>query len=143
MGGLGLYYGPTPPQLELQRIVESPNCPHLDTGRAGKRASSSRDRVLVRDDDRGSGGVLGFALWWWIRRYCGRITAREHLGSEASHRGVGLDVQISKHRPAIPTPDETDAGAIDAGVEECHGAGGAESADGDLRWRDVVASAVE
>ena len=25
MGGLGLYYGPTPPQLELQRIVESPS----------------------------------------------------------------------------------------------------------------------
>ena len=111
---------------------------HLSTTRTRAGGKEGVDELClgigVRDDDGRSIG--GF---WVSRRWCIGVERREgtavhHSSGEVVHCGVGLQVEVPEHCPRVPSAEQTNAAAVDAGTEERHRACGAEAADGHPLW---------
>jgi hypothetical protein len=80
-------------------------------------------------------GGLRNALVWEQ----GVVPTRKHPGSKLSHYGLSLDVQIAQHFVGAPAAtNEADAIRIDVGAKECHGAGSAERACGNIERSKTV-----
>ena len=51
-----------------------------------------------------------------------------------SHDGFRLDVKVAKHLVAVPSAQEANDVAVNAGTEESHGPGGTKRAGVDIGW---------